>query len=63
VSNATPFVTAPEVFDRRSAAAPALRIELHEPSYFAVEVASRPELFDRELHGAERSPDTFYASW
>jgi len=32
-------------------------------SFFAVEVALQPELFDKARHGAERNAQTFYASW
>ncbi|SNT07034.1 Serine protease, subtilisin family [Noviherbaspirillum humi] len=31
--------------------------------YYAVEIATRHELFDDAAHGQERSPSSFYASW
>lgn len=42
---------------------PAFEVTLDEGRYFAVEVATRAELFDSEAHGEERDANCFYGSW
>jgi hypothetical protein len=49
----------------RAAAAPTFEVDPGSgtASYYAVEVATRAELFDDALHGAERTEDDFYGTW
>ncbi len=42
--------------------APTFYVDPGRNNYYAVEVASYPDLFDRQYQ-AERTPDNFYASW
>jgi subtilisin family serine protease len=57
-----PVITAPASI-LRSAAAPTFQINTGGRRFYAVEVASRAELFDAEHHGHERAADNFYGSW
>ncbi len=62
VADEPPTIEGPERHDR-GAGSPFFHLETEAGRHFAVEVAVRPELFDRRRHGDERRPENFYASW
>jgi subtilisin family serine protease len=47
----------------RGGPAPGFDVAAGPGRFYAVEVATRAELFDKAAHGAERAPDNFHASW
>jgi metacaspase-1 len=42
---------------------PTFSIDTGGLDYYVFEITSRPELFDQETYGEQRSSDTFYATW
>jgi subtilisin family serine protease len=42
---------------------PKFQVDPSPNSYYFVEVATQPELFDIQQHAAERTPNNFYGSW
>ncbi|MFJ9696301.1 S8 family serine peptidase [Kitasatospora sp. NPDC101183] len=61
----SPSITGPATA-ARSGPSPAFALALTSGGsrvYYAVEVATDPRLFQRQAHQADRTPDTFYASW
>jgi len=58
----SPVITAPDSAPR-TGPAPVFQITPGAQPYFAVEVATRAELFDKPNHAAERNARNFYASW
>jgi hypothetical protein len=61
-SSATPSIQAAATI-ARNADPPVFQINPSPNSHYAVEVATRPELFNRASHQAERNANNFYASW
>lgn len=55
-------ITGPVTYDRTDVA-PTFLIEPGRNRYFAIEVATDWELFDRAKSGERRTAETFYASW
>jgi subtilisin family serine protease len=60
--SAGPSISGP-VSARRSDGPPTFDIGLGSNRYYAVEVATRWQLFDDANHGGERAADNFYGSW
>lgn len=58
-----PQITGPEVHVRNTPYPPVFAIWPGSGEYFAIEVATRPQLFDGSRHGSERNADNFYGSW
>ena len=63
-SNTTgqPAITAPASINRNDPA-PTFQVQLGGRRLYAVEVASRADLFDNASNGSARNEDNFYASW
>lgn len=61
-STGGPTITGPASLDR-SAGAPTFQIGTGSNTHYAVEVATRADLFDQNGHGAERTTNNFYGSW
>jgi hypothetical protein len=57
-----PAIVGPPVL-APSAAPPVFLINPGPGRFYAVEVTTRPELFDRARQGAQRNADNFYGSW
>jgi hypothetical protein len=55
-------ITAPESIGRKNEA-PTFEISKSGRNLYAVEIASRADLFDQAAHGDERDAHNFYASW
>ncbi|MCU7549898.1 S8 family serine peptidase [Chitinophagaceae bacterium LB-8] len=56
------FITGPSSISRQDAA-PTFQIGMGGRAMYAVEVATRSDLFDFDGHGSERNDGNFYASW
>jgi hypothetical protein len=62
-----PHTTVPTILGPASCsrvdAPPTFQVDPSPHAYYVVEVATKPELFDGNGHGAERTSNNFYGSW
>lgn len=58
-----PSILGPETYDRRSPDGPTFTVAPGDNQYFAIEVATHPDLFDRSSYGDDRTSKNFFASW
>lgn len=61
-STEAPTISGPAILNR-GAVAPTFQIGIGGNTYYAVEVATRSDLFDQNGHGGERRSSNFYGSW
>ncbi|MGB9927608.1 MAG: S8 family serine peptidase [Methanosarcina sp.] len=62
VPSAGPSIIGPSSISRNGQA-PTFQINTGGRRFYAVEVATRAELFNNSAHGSERNQNNFYASW
>lgn len=63
MENIAPTISSPEIYDRGNPIPPQFRIWPGNNRFYAVEIATDYDLFNRAKHGSRRTKQNFFASW